>query len=601
MPLVALDIGGANLKAADAAGRVVARPFELWKQPDRLAGELERLLACFPDADTLAITMTAELCDCYATKRQGVDAVLDAVTAAAEGRPLRLWQTDGRLVSPDEARKTWLKTAAANWMALARFAGRFWPSGPALLIDVGSTTADLIPLEDGLPRPRGETDPERLASGELVYSGVRRTPLCALVDRLPWNGRNCRVAAEWFATTLDVYLTLGDLPEDDADRHTADGRPATCLAARDRLARTVCADRYLFSQADARAVAEAVRAAQHRQLREALDSIMARLGATPEAVILSGEGEFLARRVIESLVPPPEPISLKDKLTAPVARAACAYALAVIAGELDEAIQELRGRRREPRAEQPAAKTQSAGRPSPRPTLRGGGGDDRPLVERQTKDLTDSRGLPLSAPSTLGCTVVKLGGSTLELPDLASRLEPILKGAGSRAVLLAGGGRAADVVRHWDTVHELGEETAHWLAVRSMSCSAHLAAALLRSPQVVSDLNECVACWRDGALPVLDPLTFLQADDAHPGALPHRWEATSDSIAARVAVVAGATELILVKSCAAPGGASLEELARSGLVDAHFPTASAHLPRVAIVDIRAPLPNAVSLPHGSAT
>jgi len=67
--------------------------------------------------------------------------------------------------------------AAANWLALATYAGRLAPRGPAVLLDVGSTTTDVIPLQDGTPVPRGRTDPERLESKELVYTGVRRTPL----------------------------------------------------------------------------------------------------------------------------------------------------------------------------------------------------------------------------------------------------------------------------------------------------------------------------------------------------------------------------------------------------------------------------------------
>src|SRR5207248_1124900 len=100
---------------------------------------------------------------------------------------------------------------------------------------VGSTTTDLIPLRGGRPVPVGRTDTERLQTGELVYVGVRRTPLCAVADALPVHGRSTALAAEIFATTRDVFLTLGDLSEDPDDRETADGRPATRPLARERL------------------------------------------------------------------------------------------------------------------------------------------------------------------------------------------------------------------------------------------------------------------------------------------------------------------------------------------------------------------------------
>src|SRR5262245_28908054 len=95
-----LDIGGANLKAAHATGATRLRPFALWKDPRGLAGALRDLLAGLPAADALAVTMTGELCDCFPSKREGVHAILDAVADVAEGRDVRVWRTDGRLVPP---------------------------------------------------------------------------------------------------------------------------------------------------------------------------------------------------------------------------------------------------------------------------------------------------------------------------------------------------------------------------------------------------------------------------------------------------------------------------------------------------------------------
>src|SRR5262249_24868818 len=156
------------------------------------------LIASLPAADVLAVTMTGELCDCFESKRQGVHAILDAVEAAAGATPVLVYRTEGRFVTPAEARTAAPLVAAANRPALATLAGRYAPQGPALLIDVGSTTTDIVPLLDGRPVPQGRTDPERLDCGELVYTGIRRTPICALL------GGN--IAAEVFATTLDAYL-----------------------------------------------------------------------------------------------------------------------------------------------------------------------------------------------------------------------------------------------------------------------------------------------------------------------------------------------------------------------------------------------------------
>src|SRR5262245_44794516 len=134
--LAALDIGGANLKAACPDGTARLKPFALWKDPGGLTAALRTLLGELPPVDQLAVTMTGELCDCFETKRQGVPAILDSVEAVAEGWPVLVWRTDGELVSPAEARATPLQTAAANWLALATYVGRLAPTGPALLIDI---------------------------------------------------------------------------------------------------------------------------------------------------------------------------------------------------------------------------------------------------------------------------------------------------------------------------------------------------------------------------------------------------------------------------------------------------------------------------------
>src|SRR5690606_12298586 len=107
------------------------------------------------------------------------------------------------------------------------FSARYAEEGSALLIDVGSTTIDVIPLLDGQPVNVGKTDTERLLSGELVYTGVERTPACALLRTISYRGTMCPIANELFATARDAWLILGELPEDPIDKRTADGRPAT--------------------------------------------------------------------------------------------------------------------------------------------------------------------------------------------------------------------------------------------------------------------------------------------------------------------------------------------------------------------------------------
>lgn len=318
--VLGLDVGGANLKAATNATFAAQTPFALWKYPERLANELRRLINDAPSFDRVAVTMTGELCDCYETKRAGVNAILNAVETAVEGTaPVTVWTTDARFVSVADARREYLKTAASNWLATATYVGRFVPNGAAILIDIGSTTTDIIPLIDGTPCPVGRTDSERLKSHELVYTGVRRTPVCAVLGHLGM--------AEFFATLLDVNLILGRLSEDPADRDTADGRPATRNVAHARLARMLGGDAETTDRSETKALAELVASVQIDCLRSAFSKVSARLPQTPR-VVTAGSGEFLARSVIAGPL-----VSLADHLGPHVSIAAAAYAVAVLSAE----------------------------------------------------------------------------------------------------------------------------------------------------------------------------------------------------------------------------------------------------------------------------
>ncbi len=336
MKAAALDIGGANIKGADTAGRAFSSPFALWRHPDELADVLRALLDQLLPADALAITMTGELCDAFETKADGVRHILEHVLDALRGRsrdsmPVFAWTTDGAWERVQRGTPAPLTAAAANWLALSEFACRYTEGEPALLIDIGSTTTDIIPLRDGAPAPAGRTDTSRLLAGELVYTGVSRTPVAMVTRELPYRGELCPVAAEVFATTLDAYLVLGDLPENSAGGDTADGRPADRHRARDRLARMVCADRTSFTVDDALTAARAVRNAQEHLIERAIDRVIARLGSSPSTVVVSGSGEFLARRLAAARRA--RIVSLGDVLGPARSAAACAVALAELTRE----------------------------------------------------------------------------------------------------------------------------------------------------------------------------------------------------------------------------------------------------------------------------
>lgn len=327
MSWLALDIGGANLKVADGRGYANSAAFPLWQRPQDLAVELRQLIDLAPPALSLAVTMTGELADCFETKADGVAHILSAVQQAAGERIVMVYQCNGEFVSPDEACLKTMLTAASNWQALAIYSKRYTNDANGLLIDIGSTTTDLIRLDDAR-NPSARTDTARLAEGSLIYTGVKRSPVCALVSELPWNGKRCGVAQELFATTHDAHLVLGYLPEEPDNCNSADGRPCSQEFAHARLARSVCADTTIFTWADA---LEAAATVCLNQIELLADS--AALREEPSKVILSGEGEFLARKLLERMGWDCPVTSLTEALGPHVSQAACAHALAILAVE----------------------------------------------------------------------------------------------------------------------------------------------------------------------------------------------------------------------------------------------------------------------------
>lgn len=333
MTILGLDVGGANIKAATVDGRCSELPFPLWKQPERLEGTLAELMARWPDVDHVALTMTGELADCFVTKADGVAYIVQATVAT--GRQVSVWTTRGTFVTPEAACQQPLRTAAANWHALATWVARRFPTETGLLFDMGSTTTDLIPFRNGIVAATGQTDVARLQSGELLYTGARRTPLCAVLSEVELDQRPTPVAAEWFATMLDVYVWLGDVPEEPENCDTADGRPATRHHARNRLAHMVCCDTSELSDEQLTALARQFVQKQQFQIQSRIARLCEVLEASPSVLVTAGAGEFFSVCYLSEFpqVPMRKRWSLTRELGAGIATCACAYAAAQLAGD----------------------------------------------------------------------------------------------------------------------------------------------------------------------------------------------------------------------------------------------------------------------------
>jgi probable H4MPT-linked C1 transfer pathway protein len=298
------DIGGAHLKiAATAAGRLgaarqVACP--LWQGMDELRRAAATALAGLPSAEHHAVTMTGELADLFPERASGVRAILDTVAELAPAVPLHVYGTGGEFLSAAEAKAAPDRVASANWHATAQLVARRTPHG--LLLDIGSTTTDIVAVRAGRVAANGVTDAERLASGELVYTGIVRTPLAATAALVPFGGRRVAVMAEYFATAADAHRIAGTLPE-GADLHpAADNRGKTEAESRARLARMIGMDAGDAPDAAWGELADAFVRSQLRRIEESAELVLSAARLPRDAPIVgAGTGRFLAVEIARRL------------------------------------------------------------------------------------------------------------------------------------------------------------------------------------------------------------------------------------------------------------------------------------------------------------
>jgi probable H4MPT-linked C1 transfer pathway protein len=276
--IVGWDIGGAHVKAALLDGgrlvEVTQWPCPLWQGLEHLDTVLAAARARWPalDGAAHAVTMSGEMVDLFPHREAGVAAIV-ARLAAALGPRLHCYAGKAGFCPAGEAATHWREIASANWLASAQWVAARLDA--AVLVDIGSTTTDLIPVHGGRPALQAGDDHGRLASGELVYLGVVRTPLCALGERVPFRGREVGVMNEWFATTADVYRLRGELDPAHDQAPSADGAAKDAAATLQRLARMIGLDARDAPEAAWRALADHWAGVVEARIAAALASVPA--------------------------------------------------------------------------------------------------------------------------------------------------------------------------------------------------------------------------------------------------------------------------------------------------------------------------------------
>jgi len=299
------DVGGAHLKAAlvSATGEVlevyqVACP--LWHGIAELERALSQVLGQLKAVPHRhAVTMTGELVDIFPNRRAGVLQIAQFMAQRLNGEVL-FYSAKRGFVNGSKVSLHADFIASANWHASASLIAKTIKQ--AVLVDIGSTTSDLILIKNSLVASQGFTDAERMRFDELIYAGVVRTPLMALCHKVEFDGHLVNVAAEYFATTADVYRLTGELADEDDMTDTADGAGKTKLESARRLARMIGHDVEDKDISVWKALAFQFRKLQLMRLQEALSHLDDVNQDRPLVGI--GAGRFLVRALAEQMNKP---------------------------------------------------------------------------------------------------------------------------------------------------------------------------------------------------------------------------------------------------------------------------------------------------------
>jgi len=294
---IGLDVGGAHLKVAVVSDARVTAVEQfvcpLWQGLDHLKYALDKAQPLIKKADIIGVTMTGELSDLFPDRATGVATLVDVLTEKL-GPELRFWLGDMGFDSAQAAKANPNATGSTNFLATARFAANQVSDG--ILIDFGSTTADIIPFQNGVPVPTGITDAERLTSGELVYTGMTRTPVMGVTTAAPFQGQWQTLAREVLATIGDVRRILGELPKGLDMHQTADGRSQSVEDSVARFSRMFGRDQQDGTRDDWFQSAAFVREAQIRSIQDGLMRVMSGLDLSLSApIVAAGIGSDTAR------------------------------------------------------------------------------------------------------------------------------------------------------------------------------------------------------------------------------------------------------------------------------------------------------------------
>jgi probable H4MPT-linked C1 transfer pathway protein len=304
--IIGWDIGGAHVKAAVIrAGEIAAvyqQPCPLWKGLDQLQKAVDAIMLELAGSNCRhAITMTGELVDLFDNREQGVKQIIQAMIELLPDAEMLVFAGQEGFLKPSEIdAEHYPSIASANWLASASFAAQ--KVGNGLFVDCGSTTTDILLLNDRNVLADGYTDYQRLISQELIYTGIVRTAVMAVTQTAQDQGQKIGLMAEYFATMADVYRVTGELDDRHDQTDTADGAEKTVLASARRLSRMIGCDFYADELLRWQLFAKNIRNRQIRQIQCGCETRLSQHELPQDSPLIgAGVGRFLVKQIALNL------------------------------------------------------------------------------------------------------------------------------------------------------------------------------------------------------------------------------------------------------------------------------------------------------------
>ena len=300
MKIVGWDIGGANLKASiinfknyKIKSNQIYCP--IWLNIENLRKSIICIKNNFGHCDYHAVTMTAELVDVFKNKKIGVKKIIELFCKIFPEKKVFFYSKNANFLKRKDAILNHDNVSSMNWHASATFISKHIKN--CMLVDIGSSTTDIVPIKNKEIIVKGFNDSERLSNGELIYFGVLRTPITSVVKKIHFKRKKQILIQENFADIADVYRVLNKLPKNMDVISTQDKKPKNPVASARRIARLLAKDYEDEKFKEWKKISIEIESAQKKIILNAIQKIKKKIFKNSVPIIGLGVGSFLIKEI----------------------------------------------------------------------------------------------------------------------------------------------------------------------------------------------------------------------------------------------------------------------------------------------------------------